>query len=496
MRIRIRVVGYVMVPILSMASLAAANLDLRLVEAVERQDKKAVRALLEQQVDVNTPQPDGATALHWAAHWNDLGTVDQLIRAGAHVNAVNELGVAPLSLTCANFNSAMMVERLVRAGADPNAALPSGETVLMTAARIGNVDTVNALLAHGADVNANKHWQGHTALMWAVAEGHADVMKVLIEHGADVHARSSYRGSTPLLLAARAGNVDSARLLLAAGADVNETELLLPPHPSVIDVEARDEKCGGGGCTSYEVPTLPSGNSPLLVASASMVARSGFEYRLVVKPSSHEALATFLLEQGADPTKTDSIGTTPLHAAVQTGKMKLVKALLAHGADPNARFVKAPSPFIGDYTFYRKYVGATPFWLAAAARIPDVDIIRLLSAAGADPNLPVEGGETPLMAAVGMVQNEARLAGESQSLEVVQLLVELDADVNAVDKGGQTAVHGAARLARNTLIQFLVEHGAKVDIEDTQGRTPLDIGTLSRPLQPDTATLLRRLGSM
>ena len=325
MRIRIRAAGYLIAPILSMASLVAANSDLRLVEAIERQDREAVRTLLEQEVDVNTSQPDGATALHWAAHWNDLDTVDHLVRAGAHVNAMNELGVVPLSLACANLDSAMLVERLVRAGADPNAALPSGETVLMTAARTGNLSAVNVLLAHGADMNANTHWRGQTALMWAVAEGHADIMAVLIAHGADVHARSN-RGGTPLLLAARAGRVDAARLLLAAGADVNAVEPLVMPGDGV-DVNV----------------TLPTGNSPLLVASASMVATSGFEYRLAVKPSGHEALAMFLLEAGADPTKTDSIGTTPLHAAVRTGKLKLVQALLAHGADPNARLVKAPA---------------------------------------------------------------------------------------------------------------------------------------------------------
>ena len=347
----------------------------------------------------------------------------------------------------------------------------------MTAARTGNLDAVNVLLAHGADVNANRHWQGQTALMWAVAEGHAGIMEVLIAHGADVHARSN-RGGTPLLLAARAGNVDAARLLRAAGADVNAAEPLVTPADGV-DVNVM----------------LPSGHSPLLVASASMMATSGFEYRLTVEPSGHEALAVFLLEEGADPTRTDSIGTTPLHAAVRTGKRKLAQALLTHGADPNARLAKAPPPFIGDYTFYRRYVGATPFWLAAAARIPDVDLIRVLMAAGANPNLPAADGATPLMAAVGMVQNEARLAAEGRSLDVVKLLVEMGADVDAVDQRGQTAVHGAARLARNTLIRFLVEQGAAVDVEDARGRTPLQVGTPSRPLHPDTAALLRRLGS-
>ena len=99
------------------------------------------------------------------------------------------------------------------------------------------------------------------------------------------------------------------------------------------------------------------------------------------------------------------------------------------------------------------------------------------------------------MAAVGMVQNEARLAAESEVLELVTLLVDLDIDVNAVDRRGRTAMHGAARLARNTLIGVLVDNGAKVNIADARGQTPMDVGTVSRPLHPDTASLLRSLGA-
>ena len=459
----------------SMASLAVAQ-DQRLVEAVERQDRDAVRTLLAQSVDVNAPQPDGATALHWAAHWNDLGTATQLIRAGANVNAVNELGVTPLSLSALNA-SAGMADALLRAGADPNAARSSGETVLMTGARTGNAELVLALLAAGADVQGSAHFQRQTPLMWAAAEGHAHVVQVLLEAGADVHARSKH-GTTALLLAARHGTVDTARLLLGAGADVNAAEPLLAVDAR-IDVEE----------------SQTSGRSPLLVASASMVATSGWEYSLVVTPSTHETLAIFLLDQGADPARPDSIGRTPLHAAVETGKAALVQALLAHGADPNARLIEAPFVFKGDFVSYGRYVGATPLWLAAAARVPNVDILRRLAAAGADAGAAADDGTTPLMAAVGMVQNEARLAAESEVLELVTLLVDLDIDVNAVDRRGRTAMHGAARLARNTLIGVLVDNGAKVNIADARGQTPMDVGTVSRPLHPDTASLLRSLGA-
>ena len=112
----------------STLALAAAP-DQRLIDAVRRKDVHAVRALLEQHADVNAPQGDGATALHWAAHVDDLATADLLIRAGARAGAANDLGATPLHLACTN-RSAPMVERLLAAGADANARLMNGETVL------------------------------------------------------------------------------------------------------------------------------------------------------------------------------------------------------------------------------------------------------------------------------------------------------------------------------------------------------------------------------
>src|SRR5437870_5376820 len=88
------------IPLLTIAGLAAPNGVLRLVDAVQRQDKSAIHSLLKQHVNVNATQPDGATALLWAAHWNDLETADLLIRAGANVKASNDYGVAPLWLAC------------------------------------------------------------------------------------------------------------------------------------------------------------------------------------------------------------------------------------------------------------------------------------------------------------------------------------------------------------------------------------------------------------
>ena len=246
-----------LVACLASAIIIAATTD-DLIKAVREGNIEAARALLKQRVDVNAPQGDGATALHWAVQLDDLNTVEFLLRAGARADATNDTGVTPLYLACMNRN-AVLVEKLLAAGANPNAALLKGETVLMMCARSGNASAVKALLIHGADVNATEAQHSQNALMWAVAQRRPEVVKVLLEAGANFRARSRaypqvvtgeetqragreelnytvFRGgSTPLLFAARSGDVESARLLLNAGADPNEA---LPDGASALIVAA------------------------------------------------------------------------------------------------------------------------------------------------------------------------------------------------------------------------------------------------------------------
>ena len=553
--------------LLSVASLAAADTDLRLVQAVKNRERgrETVPTLLSQHVDVNAAQ-DGATALSWAAHWDDLETAELLVRAGANVNMANDYGVTALSLACTN-GSAAMVDMLLKAGANPNAALWTGETVLMTCSRTGNVDAVKSLLARGAEVNAKEAKKGQTALMWAVQKKHSEVARLLIERGADIHARSkgdfvearflpagraskadaqpTATGFTPLLFAAQQGDVASARILLAAGADVNES-------------------------------TQETG-SALVVAAA----------------SGHEAFALFMLEQGANPNVADSYGVTPMHFAVQEGlgpgnglqynpsyrpappsMPGLVKALLSRGANPNARITK---DYPGNTFFYRaprlSLVGATPFWVAAAAY--DANIMRILLEVGADPLLATAAppatpgkkveknddgeyttppdapgvekatksrdskdgkdnkdgkdskasadsksgsqprpapaatakwGVTPLMAAAGLgtgldyVYSEET---EKKALEAVELALKLGNDVNAVSDSGRTAMHGAALMGANRIVQLLADKGAKVDVKDRNGFTPWalasglrnDVSDNGALLHPETAALLLKMGA-
>ena len=413
----------------------AANGDLTLVEAAKQRDGDAVRALLKKGADVNAPQGDGATALHWAAHWDDVEMADLLLRAGANVKAANDGGATPLWVACVG-GSALMIDRLLTAGANPNAALASGETPLMTAARSGKNDAVKRLVAHGADVNATDRLRGQTALMWAAAQRHADVVKTLVEVGATVSARSRARpqlvstsgnadysgvievvqgGYTPLLFAARQGDVESVRILLSAGANVNDV--------------------------------APIGTSALVIASH----------------SGHRPLAEFLLDKGADPNAMGG-GYAALHIAVQRGDAELVKALLAHGANPNV-FITRGSPgrrVSDDVQLTSSTIGATPLWLAAS--LGRADIVRMLGAKGAVVSVDKDG-TTALMEGIG--NNERR------SLETVQALIELGADVNATDPVGNTALHAAAARGLAGVVQVLADHGARLNVKNRRGQTPL-----------------------
>lgn len=460
--------------------------DQRLIDAVRNKDAVAVRALLNEHVDVNTPGADGSTALHWAAHWNDAGMVDLLVGNGAHASVANDYGATPLYVACLN-RSTPVVERLLKAGANPNAALLNGETALMTCARTGDAASVRALISRGAAVNATEQLHHQTALMWAAAQKHPDVVKTLIDAGADVRARSRVYtqtvssdlrtnrldlaftvrrgGSTPLLFAARVGDLESAKLLIAAKADVNDA--------------------------------LPDGTSVL--AEAAYNAQSG--------------VAAYLLEQGADPNAAVS-GFTALHAAVLRSEVDLVKALLKHGANPNAQFTKG-TPLrrsSTDYNLPATLIGATPYLLAA--KFLEVDIMRALLSAGADPRLPMKDGTTPLMAAAGIGarvnQNRrgrttidgAVLEDESLVVEAVKVAL-AKCDIDAVNVAGETALHGAVPMGYDRVVQLLADHGAHLEVKNKQGQTPLALalvesnndGFQPRISRPNTAELLRRLGA-
>jgi uncharacterized protein len=458
---RPKLVGWSTVLLLSCATVAAGA-EVSLVDAVKAIDKATVRTLLADRVDVNAPQPDGTTALHWAANRDDSELVDLLVRAGANVKAANRYGVTPLWLACMNGNAGS-VELLLKAGADANTVSAEGETVLMTAARTGKVDAVNVLLRYGADVNAKEGWHKQTALMWAAAEGHSAVIRALVEAGADLRVRSA-AGFTALLFAAREGQIGAVQALLAAGADMNEA----------LPVLRR-------GRETATTPGVKPGESEI-----------GLNAFLLAAANAHYELAAWLLDRGADPNAAPQ-GWTALHQVSWVRKtgiagsnnpppqgsgtmdgLEFAKKLVAKGANVNARVTKQPS--MGLTTL--NALGATPFLLAA--RTADIDLMRLLAQLGGDPRLSTDDNTTPLMVAAGVgTQNPGEDPGtDAEVLLAVRLALELGNDLNAIDNNGETVMHGAAYKHAPSVVRFLAEKGAPRAVwtqENKKGWSPLKI---------------------
>ena len=433
--------------------------DLRLIDAIKNGDRAAVRSLIEQRANVNAASTDGTTAIAWAVNRDDVESAELLIQAGANVNAATDYGVTPLSLACTNRN-AVLVERLLKAGANLSAAVWTGETPLIVCARTGKVETVNSLLSHGADPNVKEAQQGHTALMRAVAETHAGVVEALVKHGADVHVRSK-GGFTALLFAAQQGDIASARILLAAGADVNEAH--------------------------------PINGTALVVAAA----------------SSREKFAIFLLENGANPNAMDAYGLSALHYAIPRGiagidsvstvfrpyeelppdMPELVKALLARGSNSNAAITRDFPPYSrSPYALQTSLVGVTPFLLAASSG--NVDIMDELLRAGADPKVKSKDGSNALMlaAGVGRVDERENSAENANAVEAAKLALKLGSDINAANARGRTAMHGAAGIGANGMIEFLVANSANMEAKDRQGYTPLGVAAGRAPRGGDSAS--------
>jgi ankyrin repeat protein len=461
--------GLLSLPLAAGGALAAESGKRSLADAARQGDHDAVRALLNGTAKDDVVGAEGMAALIAAASRNDLEIADLLLRAGVDVKAANEYGATALYAAAANADP-VMAERLLAAGADANAPLLSGETPLMDAARRGNLATVRVLLSGNADPNAKEANEGQTALMWAASERHAAVVEELAQRGADVDVRSK-SGSTALMFAAQQGDAACIRILLRAGAKPN-------------DVMGESQL------------------TPLIIASA--MARA-------------DAVAV-LLDAGADPNAVDARGYTPLHLVVRDSDygidlkskdaiVKVVKALLAHGANPNVRF-KQDKPNAKTVTEI-VLQGATPLLLAA--EVNNLDAVKALVDGGADPLIPTEQGTTPLILAAGAGTDVLRPRSPEEramAVETARYLVEHGADVNAAGQFGWTALHAAAYQGLNDVAAFLVSKGAKIDAKDGFGQTPLsismsvlvkDIGDrrlqIPRKFRRETAELLLKLGA-
>jgi ankyrin repeat protein len=453
--------------LLALLGTAVAAGTPRLVDAVKNVDRAAALALTRDAAEVRATEADGTTALHWAVRQNDVELVERMLRTGADVNAANRYGVTPLRLAAVN-GDAQLLERLLDAGGDVESPNKDGETLLMTVARGGHVEAARLLLERGADVEARELWHGQTALMWAAAQGHPPMLRELLEHGADVNARSNEEqwerqvtseprekwlppgGLTALLFAARENCLACLPVLIEAGADVNAT--------------------------------TPDGISPIVIALI----------------NGHFDVAGALVESGTDPNLADYTGRTALYAAADFNTMvksnrpapkvlenrltglDVARLLLERGADVNAVLKRLP-PYRAklDRGNDTMLGGGTTAFLRAA-KAGDVPLMKLLLEHGADATLaPTRSGITPLMAAAGLGTAEQDTTGRqktpAQAIEAIQLLLDHGLDVNTQANDGQTAVHGAAMQGFDEVIRFLAAQGAKLDIPDKDGFTPLDV---------------------
>jgi len=461
---------------LSVASLGAATSDL--ADATMKGNKDAVRSLLLKKADVNAPQIDGTTALHWAVRADDLETADLLIRAGAKVSAANREGVMPLQIAALNGSPAM-IEKLIKAGANPNTPLTKdGDTALMIAARTGKTAAVKSLLDSGAQVNSQETWGGTNALMWAVSERHPDTVKLLIEHGADVNARSYFVPSahgrgfegatpvppkadqaaeeyasgwlTPLMFAAREGDIEIAQSLVNAGADLNAI--------------AGDGKDALG---------------------------------LAIFNGQYD-LASFLIDSHAKVDQADAQRFTPLFWAVDRRNMELgtngfpwmvtkdalplIKKLLEAGANPNA--VVNNTPRARNRGASPRIVFASALMRAAFAG--DFELSKLLLAYGADPHAISSDRESMLEAAAGLALIPGYQVNRpnSERVQLSKLLVDLGQDVNWADAYGITPLMAAANLGDTPLVQYLVDAGADLGAYDLGKRLDGSFMSSVEPLMP------------
>ncbi|HEV8396749.1 MAG TPA: ankyrin repeat domain-containing protein [Vicinamibacterales bacterium] len=457
------------------------------MSAIKQQDRRTALALIRQRTLVKQAEPDGTTPLHWAAEAGDLELVTALLRAGA-TNAANRYGTTPLELAAENGDP-KVVDALLQAGADAKSASPEGETLLMTASRTGNLETMRLLLARGADPNAQERWFGETALMWSAAQNHADAVRMLLEAGAKVDLAGKKMefarkvggqttlpvgAMTPLMYAVRSGAYAAAQALVEGGAKL----------------DAQD----------------PDGTTATILAII----------------NGHYDVAAMLVEKGANPNIADSAGMAALYAAVdmhtlpfmhgrpypkpsgRLGVEDMVKVLLAHGADLNQ---KLKSPLLRRHNSTSTQSlgeGTTPLLRAAASG--DVALMHLLLKAGADPAAKQKNGTTMLMLASGFGRRgdhnadalEYEKGTPAELLAAVKVCVEeLHLDPNIANDQGDTALHVAHS---GDIVKYLAAHGARLDAKNKREQTPLSIALSrtdrsNRQLRPDVVAALKDLGA-
>ena len=499
---------------------------------------------------------DAVTPLLTAIYHEDVQAVDRLIAAGANVRAANREGVTPLAMACLDGNLPI-IERLLKAGADPKERGPNGETPLMFAARNGRVEVITRLIAAGADVNAREALRATTALMWAAEQRHPDAVKALLAAGADPGIASGPAGLPRNYLAPRV-NVDAVQQARArraraeaAGRTYDEQVAFERRNPvgggspggSAVDLSPTDDDPavqaglvggGGGGLTALVFAAREGDieSAKALLdggAKVNQTTEYGWTPLLTAINNRNYALANVLIDRGADVNMPNKGGWTPLYLATDNRNieggdypvpkpdldhLEIIRSLLKHGADPNARIREntlTRTIFTMQWFFED---GATAF--VRAAQSSDTELMKLLLEYKADPFIATANGDNALTAAggIGWVEGVTYERSPQENVEALRMLLDLGLDPNGANNEGRTALMGAALKGRNAAVQLLVDRGAKLDTYDRGSRDTdkvgsaaaghlwqaLDyaeglvrVGVQSATAYPETAALIRRL---
>ena len=451
----------------ALAAAPAAAGKSEVADAAMKGDKAAVRALIAQKADVNTPQPDGATAIHWAAYRQDVEMADMLIKAGANVKAANREGATPMWLASVNGDAAMLT-RLVAAGADPNEKLPLGRTPLMIAARTGNTTAIQALLDKGANINAKEEQRGTTPLMWAADEGHEAAVQLLVRNGADINAKSNpaQRGRGPAL----GKSNDPRKAVAAQGAAVAAGTPLDLAAIRAASGEAAAIQAAQQAEAARVVQQAAAAN-----AAAAAAAATGDTAAADANDDSGAAVGLTGRRGGGNAA--DGGQLTALTYAVRANDLDTVKVLLEAGVDINQTTGYGWSPLL--VATQNRYYGLGKYLLER----------------GADPNLPNKGGWTPLYLATDNRNIENGdypvRKGDMEHLDFIKLLIDKGANVNArvkdstetrtvftnqwLDEEGATAFLRASQSGDVELMKLLLAKGADPKINTVLGVTPLQV---------------------